>query len=423
MIYDYLIIGGGISGVSMARLLQLSGVESICLLEAGSEAGGLCRTRRIGPHVLDTGGGHFLCTKFPEVQNFIFRHLPRTEFNVFQRVSRIVIDGCEVDFPLESNLWQLPSSLCAEYLISVVQNGEARGLPPPDHFESWIRWKLGDLIAERYMLPYNRKIWGVPASEMDIDWLHKIPRIDVRRIVEACLNREFGREYMPSHAEFYYPASGGFQQVFDAIAKPVDKFVLTDCPVTTIERENPGGVLCVNGRFRARTIINTAPWPTLIRSPIFNEEARQAIGRLRHTQLVVSLHEDAYETDTHWLYEPDEQLPRHRSFFIHNFAPRSAANGIFRETNLQRWQAGQGEIHAEINPFAYPVPSRGWAASVMTVLNHLRPFGVHGLGRWGQWQYFNADVCIWEAMHLADELGHPQWRAGMQSQSSPILSV
>jgi protoporphyrinogen oxidase len=402
MTFDYIVIGAGISGVTAARLLQLTGFDRVAVLEAAPVAGGLCRTRTFRGHVLDLGGGHFLCTKFPEVYRFIFDHLPKTEFNFFERVSRIAIEGHEVDYPLESNIWQLPPELCAEYLVGIAQNGEARGAPAPTNFESWSRWKLGDRITDRYMLPYNRKIWGVDASEMDIDWLHKIPRLDVRQITRACLTRRSDRAQMPSHSGFYYPKAGGFQRIFDAIAEPVKDRIITGCPVTSIERR--GDILIVNGLYRTRAIINTAPWHLLSDSPIFDVEARAAIAHLRHNQIVVSLHEKPYSTNAHWLYEPDESLRHHRSFFINNFAPHSAPHGYYQETNLKRWQAGHGELHCEINRHAYPVPTLGWAGAIDRVLRHCAAFGVHGLGRWGQWQYFNSDVCIREAMQLVRRL-------------------
>jgi protoporphyrinogen oxidase len=409
MTYDYVIIGAGISGVTAARLLQLAGISRFCLLEASAEIGGLCRTKIVGGHVLDVGGGHFLCTKYPAIYQFVFDHLPKSEFNYFERVSRIALGGHEVDYPLESNIWQLPVALCADYLISVAQNGEARGLPAPRNYEDWIRWKLGHRIAEDYLLPYNRKIWGVPPSALDLDWLHKIPRLDVRQITQASLMRAADRAQMPSHAGFYYPKAGGFQRLFDAIAEPVRDHIETGCPVVTIERT--GETLLVNGRYRARAIVNTAPWHAFVDSPIFPEDVRRAIGVLQHNQLVVSLHEAPYRTDAHWLYEPAEAMPHHRTFFIHNFAPHSPGNGLFRETHRNRWRSGQGELHAEINPHAYPIPTLGWAAAIGRVLQHCESLGVHGLGRWGQWQYFNADVCIREAMELIGRLGHQGWRA------------
>ncbi len=405
MIYDYIVIGAGISGVTAARLLQLAGIDRVCVLEAAPVPGGLCRTKIIDGHILDTGGGHFLCTKYPEVYRFIFDHIAKDRFNYFDRISHIAIEGHEIDYPLETNIWQLPERECADYLASIARNGEARGLPPPTHFEAWSRWKLGDRITDRYMLPYNRKIWGVEAAEMDIDWLHKIPRLDVEHITRACRTRSADPTQLPSHAGFYYPKQGGFQGIFDAIVAPVSDRIVTNCPVTSIEKQ--GSHLVVNGCYRAKAIINTAPWHRLSDSPIFDATARAAIAQLRHNQLVVSLHQERYATKAHWLYQPDEQLPHHRSFFINNFAPHSAPDGFYRETNLKRWRAGGGELYAETNSHAYPIPTLGWANAIDSVLRHCAPLGVHGLGRWGQWQYFNSDVCIREAMQLLARLTKP----------------
>ena len=69
--YNYLIIGAGMSGISFARLLQLSGEHNFIVLEAEDEPGGLCRTKQINGHFLDIGGGHFLCTRYPEVYDLI----------------------------------------------------------------------------------------------------------------------------------------------------------------------------------------------------------------------------------------------------------------------------------------------------------------------------------------------------------------
>jgi len=406
-VLDYVILGAGVSGVAFGRLLQLSGVARFVILEADTTAGGLCRSAEVRGHVFDTGGGHFLNSKYPRVYGFLFRHLGRHAFNLFDRVSEIQIDGHRVDYPLESNIWQLPASLAEHYLASIQANGEARGLPAPTDFEAWVRWKLGDLIAERYMLPYNRKVWGVEPADMDIDWLHKIPRLDVAAITRACATRTSNTAYFPSHQQFYYPKQGGFQTLFDALLEPVRSHVVLGEPAHRVEQA--GESLLVNGRYRARRVINTVPWHALAESPIFDSATRQAIARLKASHLVVSLHEGVTEARTHWVYEPDDRLAHHRTFFPRNYAPHSAATGLTRETNGRRFVADSTALAVSHNPYAYPVPALGWANFIATVLARVEPLGLHGLGRWGQWQYFNSDVCIHEAMQLAARLGHVGW--------------
>jgi len=395
------ILGAGMSGVAFGRLLHLSGQHDFVILEAESEPGGLCRTRQIGNHWLDIGGGHFLCTKFPQVYDFIFAHLPKESFNFFRRVSKLIIEGCEIDYPVESNIWQLPLNLQIEFLISVIQNGEARGLPAPTNFEQWIRWKLGDRIADSYMLPYNQKIWGVTASEMDVDWLHKIPALNLKEIVRACLARSAPTGKMPSHEGFFYPKQGGFQTIFDAIFRPVAAHVQLNTPAHSIEFL-PAGVV-INQQLQAQRVINTVPWGRLT-FPHLNTEIADAITRLRHNSITVSLHEQPRHPTAHWLYEPDINLPRHRSFYIHNFAPHSQENGVYYETNCQRWKEDPTAIYVHHNDVAYPIPTMGHQTAISHVLRYMETFNLWGLGRWGQWQYFNSDVCIWESMQLFRKL-------------------
>lgn len=397
-----IIIGAGISGITFGRLLQLAGCQDFVILEAEAEAGGLCRTRQVGNHWLDIGGGHFLCTKYPQVYDFIFEHLPRSEFNFFPRVSRLMIEGHEIDYPIESNIWQLPLEIQTQFLISVIQNGEARGLPAPTNFEEWIRWKLGDRIAESYMLPYNQKIWGVEAQELDIDWLHKIPRLNLQEIVRACLERQAPGGKMPSHEGFYYPKQGGFQTIFNAIARPLEQHIHLNTPAQTLEATNQGTI--VNGQYQAALVINTIPWAKLKFQPALPIAIEQAIQQLRHNTITVSLHEQLRHPTAHWLYEPDLQLRHHRRFYIHNFAPHSQENGVYYETNQKRWQSDSTDLYVHHNEYAYPLPTLGHQQAIAQVLSFMAARSIRGLGRWGQWQYFNSDVCIWEAMQLFQKL-------------------
>ncbi len=400
------------SGVSFARILQLAGFEEFVVLEAEDIPGGLCRTERIDGHVLDVGGGHFLCTRYPEVYDFVFSHMGIAGFHEFERRSKVVIDGAYVEYPLEYNLWQLPEQRCQEYLSPLLATAEGRGTAPRD-FETWIRQRLGQRIAESYMLPYNLKIWGVPASRLDVDWLHKVPPVDVAAIEASCRERRAPDGVMPSHARFYYPKTGGFQAIFDAICEPVRDHIITGCRVVKLRQSLKGWV--VNDQFEAKLVINTAPWPLLAGALQGENVAHRALSRLAAASIVVSLWKREYDQDWHWLYDPRLDVEEHRQFFIGNFALDSRSDGVYTETNARRWPGRKGTwssnetpIDEYVNRYAYPIPLLGTSELVADFHGHLASQGLIGLGRWGQWQYLNADVCILESMKLARSLGF-QW--------------
>jgi protoporphyrinogen oxidase len=401
--YEYLIIGAGMSGVSFARLLQMTGECNFVILEAENEAGGLCRSKRVGDHILDTGGGHFLCSKFKEVYDFLFAHFPVEELNHFPRISKVRILGHEIDYPVENNLWQLPAELRDDFVTSVVESGESLGEPPPETFSDWVRWRLGARIADTYMIPYNEKIWGIPLEEMATDWLHKLPRLDAAEIVSSCRSGRALNGKMPSHEGFYYPKKGGFQAIFDAVLGklPAGAVRLSEPAVSLV---NNGDHWLVNERYRARKVINTAPWTSLRDALTLPEPVRDNLEALRHNQLVVSLYETPYTTPSHWIYEPAPEVRHHREFMIANFAESSAPGGMYTETNYRRWQSNADSLYEHINSFAYPIPTKGRAKAIAGVLEWGEQLRLFGLGRWGQWDYLNADVCIREAMLLLSKV-------------------
>jgi protoporphyrinogen oxidase len=156
--YKYIILGAGPSGLAFAHTLLMRGETSFIVLEKEPVAGGLCRSLNIDGAPLDVGGGHFLDVKLSQVLDLLFRFLPRNEWNEYERISRINLKGNTIDYPLEANLWQLPLHDQLNYLESIAQAGCIRKQEMPESFEDWIRWKLGDRIANDYMLPYNKKL-------------------------------------------------------------------------------------------------------------------------------------------------------------------------------------------------------------------------------------------------------------------------
>lgn len=407
--YEYLIIGGGVTGISVGRLLQLKGKKNFIILEADKEPGGLCRTKEINGHILDIGGGHFLCSVYPEVYDFIFSHIPKKEFNSFVRVSKIDLYGQIMDYPIESNLWQLPVEKQAQYLISAIQSGEVLGKKEPKNYEQWIRWKLGDKIAEDYMIPYNQKIWGVKPREMDIDWLNKIPRLNTMEIALSSLSKFSDRKKMPSHSMFYYPKHGGFQIIYDAIYKKIKDYVRLNTKVKKMRRENNYWV--INDSFHAKKIINTAPWIDIYAAVGSPKKLKDHIKLLKANKIVVSLWDKPYSHDWHWLYIPDMKKEQHREFYMKNFAPSSKKTGYFTETSLKRWPGNKKPWSTKkkpmfeyVNPYAYPIPVVGHADALEKVHEYFKPQNLFGVGRWGQWKYFNMDVCMWHAMQLVKKI-------------------
>ncbi len=399
-VFDCLVIGAGITGVTLCKLLREKIGDNVIVLEKDVTPGGLCKTQNLDGHILDLGGGHFFHTKHQEIFEYVFKHIPEKCFNYYTRVSKIEINDCTIDYPIESNIWQLSIEDQIEYLISIVRNGESLGQPAPVNYEEWIRWKLGDKICDQYMIPYNKKLWGVMPSEMDIDWLYKIPRVNVEEVLRYSLERKQDVNKFPAHIHFYYPKEGGFQRLFDAIAK--DEYPYIQCGTKVTKMYMDKGVWVINDKYRAKCVINTSPWNDLYEALGCPEELKDAFDLIRYNKIYVSLYEKPYNVDWHWRYIPDINKSYHREFYIHNFAEDSKPNGIYYETNEGRFK--EEEKYGDTAPIltaktyaAYPIPVIGHANAIAQILKYYEPLGLFGVGRWGQHEYQNADVSMHEA--------------------------
>lgn len=406
--YDYIIIGGGVTGITLCKKLRERGIDNILVLEKADEPGGLCRTKEIDGHILDIGGGHFFHTKHQEIFDYVFKYLPKNEFNYYKRVSKIEMGKTTIDYPIESNVWQLPMEEQIEYLISIIRNGQSLNKKEPENYEEWVRWKLGDRICDAYMIPYNTKLWGVKPKEMDIDWLYKIPNVDVREVLKYSLERKQDVNKFPAHIHFYYPKKEGFGKIVKALVKDELSFIKCSCEVMKLRYIE--GNWIVNDVYVAKRIINTTPWNDLYHALGCPDEIASAVQKIKYNRIVVSLFEKDYDVDWHWRYIPDPNKAHHREFYIHNYAEDSKKNGIYLETGIKRFNekempaGGKASIVDFYTDAAYPIPVTGHAQAIREILDFYRPMGFYGVGRWGQHEYQNADVSMHEAIKFVDSL-------------------
>lgn len=415
MIYDYVVLGVGVTGLTVLNCLLKKGVKRIVGLESESEPGGLCRTFYIDGHSCDIGG-HFFQTRFKEVEDFVFSHFPKERFyRINNRISKIRIDGLDIDYPLEANVWQLPVEKQIEYLISIIRNGESQGRTAPVNYEEWIRWKLGDKVCDDYLIPYNNKLWGVSSSQLDVDWLYKIPRIEVAEVLRNSLLHTQDVNKYPAHISPYYPTSGGYGRVMEAIAAPVKEYIKTNTPVFKLRYDMENELWVINDEYFARNVVNTIPWPDLYVALGAPREISKLIEKIKYNKIVISLFETTTnELPYHWRYRPDSGVQHHREFFISNFAKDSKNFGVFTETNLNRFDLNNlsfdgRNIFNYVTPAAYPLPLLGRTQAIHQILEIYKEKKLFGVGRWGEHMHHNQDVCIKNAIDFVEEQSNREY--------------
>lgn len=390
--YKYIILGAGPSGLTHAHALIKNGVprEEILVLEKEDVSGGLCRSEQVDGSPLDIGGGHFLDVKNHKVIDFLFDFMPKNEWNLYKRISKIRLRGEEVDHPLEANLWQFSKEDQVDFIESIAQAGCVQGDQMPEGFANWITWKLGKRIAEEYMLPYNKKIWSMDPNELGTYWLYKLPDVSFRETLRSCLEgAPYGK--LPAHGQFYYPKEYGYGEVWRRMGLALGTSLQTGVEIELIDLEKKE----INNTWSADTIITTIPWTLWPQMCSLPEAILEQIKQLVNISIDVKYIPDTLDNDSHWIYEPDESIEHHRLLLRSNFSTNS--KGYWTETNGSHSSDTKGWVHK--NEFAYPVNTIAKPEAVKTILAWAAGHGIIGVGRWGKWEHMNSDVVVDEALN------------------------
>lgn len=398
---DFLILGAGPAGLTCARKL-LDGGKSVLILEKESTAGGLCRSEEVDGAPLDIGGGHFLDVRRPKVNDFLFSFMPMDEWDYYERDSRIQVGENTINHPFEANIWQLPESLQEEYLESIAAAGCNQGEEQPERFVDWIRWKLGDKIAEDYMLPYNQKIFADELDELGTYWLEKLPNVNYEDTLASC-REHHAHGTQPGHAQFYYPKKYGYGEVWIRIADSMKDNIVFNAAVTDMDMEKHIVRTADGSEYGANTVITTIPWGSLGKITGVTDKVTSLLPYLKSSAIEVRYFSNNLDTPAQWIYIPDSDIPWHRILVRHNFCPNS--RGYWTETRKERVELIEQEAeYAYMNEYAYPLNTVDKPEIMKRLLAEAEAMGVYGLGRWGEHNHYNSDVVVERAMDLADKL-------------------
>lgn len=400
----YLILGAGVAGLTFATRLKLTrGEDSFLILEKESEAGGLCRTVYSDKTPIDIGGGHILDVRRPHVTEFLFEFMPKDEWIYYVRDSRIELKDITISYPIEANIWQFPLEEQAEYLESIAQAGCNSGAAMPEKFVDWIRWKLGDKIAEEYMLPYNKKMFGDNLNELGTYWLEKLPNVSFRQTLLSCLMKK-AHGSLPGHAEFYYPKKFGYGEVWLRMASRISDHIEYGKTISAIDFNSNTVTTSDGGKYTADKIIVTIPWREFTELKGMPTDLANDVKKLKHTAVQIKYFPENLESEAQWTYFANPALSYHRIIYQHNY-DKENWNGYWTETRRERVQGVHHDGKtAFMNEYAYPMNTIGKPQIMERLLTWCRDRSVYGLGRWGEHCHYNSDLTVELAMSLAEKI-------------------
>jgi protoporphyrinogen oxidase len=399
------ILGAGISGLSAARLLSKN--FEVEVLEQCPIHGGIARTRNVAGAAYHVTGGHCFNSKYQDVLDFVFNEvMPQSQWHLVQRNANIKFYGHDITYPIEYAIKQI-HQFDPDTAINITRDFLAANDDGNyENLEDWFRKKFGDTLAELYFIPYNTKIWNQKPADMSPAWVEgKLPIPDKKSFFKGLISNE--EDKMP-HASFYYPNSNNQNTFIDSLAVGVN--IIYNFKIQSL-KQNEARKWVVNDDKEYDLLISTLPLNVLpgIIDGTPNEVIEQA-ARLKYNKVSTMLWETV-GTERTWTYIPDAESLFHRYIHIGNFFKPvqnySITEVVGEKSYDEMAENGKKDpfllkpLDYHVSEHAYVVFDENYDTATKAVKSYLDQKGLYTLGRFGEWQYYNMDVCIKSSIDLA----------------------
>ncbi|MDY3112788.1 MAG: NAD(P)-binding protein [Helicobacter sp.] len=409
------IIGGGISGLSLAILLKDS--FEVEILEKEAKPGGIARAKVIktsdGEVAYHTNGGHCFNSKYSDVLEFVFNILNKDSWHYIKRECKVLYKGRQIGYPIEFALREINTinsklalKMATELLNASYKNGK--------NLEEWFINHFGETLAKEYFIPYNTKIWGIEPKNMDNSWIAddkqiKLPVPTKEGIFQAMLEGS-AKDLMP-HVFYYYPqANNG---LLNALEETCKNELILNYKVEKLEKI--GEKWLINGEKKYDLLINTSPLDVL-GVEILNvpDNVKEAFLKLKFNKVSTAFCKSNEPLNFTWGYVPDSNIRFHRlncvsSYFGFKNLPFCTIESI-GEVSEEIFKkevkkvANLEVLECETSKHAYVLFDLNYKDSKQKALKYVESLGIIPHGRFGEWEYYNMDVCIKRSIDLAKAL-------------------
>lgn len=409
------VLGAGLTGLSAALELQRQAVD-YRVFERSSQVGGHAVTSQESGYRFDRTG-HLLHLRSQALKAEVLDWLDGDCLSI-ERRSVVFSHGVYTRYPFQSNTLGLPPEVAYECLLGFLSTLSASEQEPPKDFEQFCLRHFGSGFSKHFMLPYNSKLWGVPASEITPAWCQRfvpLPRLeDVVAGAVGLADTKLGY-----NANFLYPRRG-IGALPAAMHARVSNVELSRAPRLIHARKRV--LEFEDRRVGYDALISSAPLPTLLAAlDQVPPEVSSAGQSLRCTPLYyfdLALRGPALR-DFHWAYVPEQKYPFYRVGCYSHFSPEMAPPGkanLYVElaartvpdesAALESISRGLVEMGLIVDPsqiafarlrrldHAYVIYDHAYEAALRVIRPFLQSLRIFSTGRYGGWNYSSMEDAL-----------------------------
>lgn len=376
--FEYLVVGAGISGATVARRLVDRG-KRVAVIEKASDIGGLCHSfvdKESGVEC-HSFGSHIFHTKDPQAIAFLFRfcQLNHYRHRVYSKLGQKVypfpinLQTINQFFGLSFNpdgARRLLKVMACQNEFNLAEPQDRRRfveLSEPSNFEEACILQMGVPLYEAFIKGYSKKQWGVDLKTLPISLLSRIP-----------VRFSYTSDYFDDPWQGI--PIGGYHSLFSRLLTGIPAFLRVD--FLKMDKRVGGNTIVVytgplDEYFDYR--LGTLPWRSVgLEFEIVPSGDHQGCAVINY---------------------PSAVIPFTRVHEFKHLHPERKSSG--RKTTIAR------EYPTRDGSPAYPVDPDGRQAQQYRVLASQEK-RVFFCGRLGTYRYLNMDQAIVEAKALAERI-------------------
>ena len=415
----YLIIGAGISGLTFANYVK---DDNYLILEKENEVGGYCRTIKRGDFIWDYAG-HFFHFKTEEFKKLFIDNVDENDIIHKDKCTKILYKDSLIDYPFQTNIHQLEKEEFIDCLYDLFNKEEKEEY---NNFLDMLYGKFGKSIVEKFLKPYNEKLYACDLHTLDTDAMGRFfPYANIKQII----NNMKKNEDVSYNNKFLYPKNGAGSFIKILYNKFDKNKVLLNSTITSIDMENKI-VETNNGQtYKFEYLINTAPLNHFLEL-LKNNEFADLKNELSYNQVLVfnlGFNKKSKFTKEHWMYIPNKNTNYYRIGFYDNILDsdklsmyieigfdKNAKIDIDKQLqltleNLLKDGIIDNETKLEeyvsiiMNP-AYVHINGDTDKKVTNLKQEISKKNMYTIGRYGAWTYCSMEDSMIEAKKLAESL-------------------
>jgi len=407
---DTLIIGGGVTGISLAGFLKH---DDYLIIEKESDVGGYCKTIKRNGFVWDYSG-HFFHFRDKEIKKHVLENMS-SEIMEIEKKSHIYYQNNLIDFPFQYNIHQLP----VNEFIECLQDLSDREDKIPNTFKEFVINSLGESISNKFIIPYNEKLYKCDLNDLDVNSMGRFfpKKIEYKEILQ---NIRFKNKVDSYNDTFIYPVDGCFEFIKSLLKRIKSDNLLTNTELEYVNIDEKK-VITNKGEIYYNKLINTSPFN------FFYEKTTLKKYDFNFNKVVVfNLGFDRETTiDSNWIYFPGSEIFYRVGFYNNILNTKNMSLyvevSLNKEDKIDKQQLLDKILldlkkHSIVNNHelvdyeflvlnpAYVHITKESNDIYKSWCDELNPLGVYSIGRYGSWTYCSIEDNIIEAKKIANLL-------------------